>query len=150
MDASKERVPAVEGWFTMDDKNPELIGTHCTHCNTYYFPKETNFCRNPECTSSELVETRLSTQGKLWSFTNNCYAPPEPYMKADPFVPYAIAAVELEKEKMVVLGQIVAGVQVEELKAGMTMKLKLDPLYQKENQELMVWKWEPVFEGESV
>ena len=149
MDGSKERVPAVEGWFTMDAENPELIGSHCSTCNTYYFPKETNFCRNPDCSSSELLEVKLSTEGVLWSFTNNCYAPPEPYIKADPFVPYAIAAVELKKEKMVVLGQIVEGVQVEDLKAGMSMKLKLDRLYEKENQEFMVWKWEPIQEGES-
>ncbi len=149
MDGAKEQLPAVDGWFTMDVENPKLIGSHCASCNTYYFPKETHFCRNPNCTSSELSEITLSTEGVLWSFTNNCYAPPEPYIKADPFVPYAIAAVELEKEKMVVLGQIVEGVKVEDLKAGMPMKLTLDRLYEKENQEFMVWKWKPVQEGES-
>ena len=149
MDASKERVPAVEGWFTMDTENPKLIGSHCTSCDTYYFPKETHFCRNPDCSNSELSETMLSTEGVLWSFTNNCYAPPEPYIKADPFVPYAIAAVELKKEKMVILGQIIESVKVEDLKAGMTMKLTLDRLYEKENQEFMVWKWKPAQKGES-
>ena len=149
MGASKERLPAVEGWFTMDADKPELIGSHCSHCNTYYFPKEMHFCRNPECTNSDLSEIKLSTRGVLWSFTNNCYAPPEPYIKADPFVPYAIAAVELQKEKMVVLGQIIEGVQVEDLKAGMPMELTLAPLYEKEDQEFMVWKWKPIQEGES-
>ena len=149
MEAAKEQVPAIEGWFTMDSDNPELIGSHCSSCKTYYFPKETHFCRNPECTNSELEETKLSTEGVLWSFTNNCYAPPEPYLKADPFVPYAIAAVELKKEKMVILGQIVEGVQVEELRAGMTMKLTLASLYEKDDQQFMVWKWQPVSNGES-
>ncbi len=106
--------PVLEGWFTTGDK-PHLIGSCCSACGTYYFPKLDTFCRNPDCESTQFRTVELSRTGKVWSFTNACYQPPEPYISPDPFVPYAIAAVELETEKMVVLGQVVEGVGVEQL-----------------------------------
>jgi uncharacterized OB-fold protein len=62
----------------------------------------------------------------------------------DPFEPYAIAAVELEEEKMVVLGQVVSGVDVGQLEAGMEMEIVLDTLYEDDDNEFVVWKWRPV------
>jgi uncharacterized OB-fold protein len=61
----------------------------------------------------------------------------------DPFEPYAIAAVELENEKMVVLGQVVSGFGVEDLKAGMEMELVVDTLYEDDENEYTIWKWRP-------
>ncbi|MGH8540188.1 MAG: Zn-ribbon domain-containing OB-fold protein, partial [Stenotrophobium sp.] len=58
----------------------------------------------------------------------------------DAFKPFAIAAVTLAKEKMIVLGQVVTGVGVESLKAGMTMELALEPLADGK----LTWKWKPV------
>ena len=138
----KPRKPAIEGWFTMDAAKPRLLGTRCAKCGTVYFPKETTFCRNPGCAGTEFAETELSPRGRLWSFTNNCYQPPEPYVSPNPFVPYAVAAVELEAEKMVVLGQV-DGASVEQLEAGMQMELVLAPLYEDADAEYMVWKWRP-------
>ena len=106
---AKTKIPAMDGWFTLDEAAPALIGTRCKGCGTYFFPKETVVCRNPRCFSTELEEVELSRRGRVWSFTNNCYPPPEPYVASDPFEPYAIAAVELEAEKMVVLGQLADG-----------------------------------------
>ncbi len=140
---SKTKVPAVEGWFSMDSDEPALLGTRCKSCKTYFFPKETTFCRNPSCAGTEFEEVPLSRRGKLWSFTNNCYKPPAPYVAKDPFEPYAIAAVELEREKMVVLGQVVPEVGVEDLKAGMEMELVLDTLFEDDENEYLVWKWRP-------
>jgi len=140
---SRTRTPAVEGWFSEDAEGPALIGTRCRRCGTYYFPKQTSFCRNPVCDGTEFDELSLSRRGTLWSFTNNCYPPPEPYVASDPFEPYAIAAVELEREKMVVLGQIVAGVQVSALKAGMPMEIVVDTLFEDDDHTYTVWKWKP-------
>ena len=142
--SAKKRVPAVEGWFTLDDDDPRLLGTRCVDCGNYFFPWETGFCRNPACAGTELEEVPLSRRGRLWSFTNNCYPPPAPYVAADPFEPYAVAAVELEPEQMVVLGQVVPGVGVEKLAAGMEMELVLGTLYEDDENEYLVWKWQPV------
>ena len=65
----------------------------------------------------------------MWSYTENHYAPPPPYVAAEPFEPYALAAVELADEGIVVLGQVAKGVRAAELKVGMEMQLELDTLY---------------------
>ncbi len=102
--SEKVRVPVLEGWFSAEGKEPHLIGSCCAACGTYYFPKLTTFCRNPDCNSEQFAEVPLSRTGKLWSYTNAAYKPPEPYIAAEPFEPFGIAAVELDKERMVVLG----------------------------------------------
>jgi uncharacterized protein len=142
-----KRVPALQGWYTMDADRPHLLGTRCTTCGTCFFPKVTGFCRNPDCAGNEFEEVPLSRTGRIWSYTNACYQPPEPFVAPDPFEPFAIAAVELEKERMVVLGQVVKGVGVEQLKVGQPMELVLEPLYAEGDTEKMVWKWRPLADG---
>ena len=89
--------PAIEGWFTWPpSKEPSLIGSRCKSCGDYFFPKRKTCC-NPKCMSSDLEEVPLSRRGKLWGYTINYYQPPPPYVSPDPFVPYATAAMELEK-----------------------------------------------------
>ena len=123
----------LPGWHTLDAKAPALLGARCKACGTYYFPKQVSFCRNPDCNGEAFEDVELSRTGKLWSWTNACYAPPEPYE------PFAIAAVELAKEKMIVLGPVVKGVGVERLRAGMSMELALEPLADGK----LTWKWRP-------
>ena len=141
---TKTRVPAIEGWFTMDDAAPALLGSRCTSCGNVAFPKETYFCRNPHCRSTEFAETELSRTGKVWSFTDAGYQPPEPYVAADPYVPFSICAVELAAEQMVVMGQVVPGVGVDDLSVGVEVELVLDTLYEDDDHEYLVWKWRPV------
>jgi uncharacterized OB-fold protein len=143
MSQEKTQIPAIEGWFTMDPREPHLLGSRCTSCKSYFFPKESFFCRNPHCTGTQFEEVPLSRTGKVWSFTNNCYAPPAPYVAPDPFVPYAIAAVELTDERMVVLGQVASGVDFGSLKVGIDVELVLERLYEDEDSEYLVWKWKP-------
>jgi uncharacterized OB-fold protein len=59
-------------------------------------------------------------------------------------VPFAVAAVELEAERMVVLGQVVPGVGAADLEVGMEMELVLDTLTEDAEREVLVWKWRPV------
>jgi uncharacterized OB-fold protein len=140
----KKRTPAIEGWFTMDG-DPALLGTRCKECGNLFFPREEMFCRNPGCAGTEFEEVQIGRRGRLWSFTNNCYAPPAPYVApTDPFEPYAIAAVELEDEKMVVLGQVVPGVDIDSLEAGQEMELVRGTLFEDDENEYVVWKWQPV------
>ena len=141
MAPEKPRVPAVEGWFT-DDGEPRLLGNRCTTCGTYFFPKASFLCRNPHCDGTELVEAPLSRRGRVWSYTVNRYQPPAPYVSpADPFEPFGIAAVELSDEKMVVMGQVVAGAEVA---VGDEVELVVDTLYADDEAEYTVWKWSPV------
>ena len=58
-------------------------------------------------------------------------------------MPFAIAAVELEAERMIVLGQVAAGIDVSQLKVGMPVELVLETLYSEGGQDKLVWKWKP-------
>jgi uncharacterized OB-fold protein len=141
--SAKPQVPAIEGWHTMDTK-PHLIGSQCKECDTYFFPKQDDYCRNPNCDSTEFQEVELSRTGQVWSYTNACYKPPEPFVAPEPFQPYAIAAVQLEREQMVVLGQVVEGLTVDDLKVGMEMELVLEPLHETDENIKVTWKWQPL------
>ena len=140
---TKTRVPALEGWFTLDEHAPALLGSRCQACGNTAFPAETFFCRNPHCTGNEFDSIPLSRRGTIWSYTDAGYQPPAPYVAADPYVPFCIAAVELTEEKMVVLGQVISGVRVEELSIGTPVELVLEPLYEDDDNEYLVWKWRP-------
>jgi uncharacterized protein len=143
-DVAKQRLPALEGWFTLDEDAPALLGSRCATCGTYAFPAETHFCSNPRCVSSEFESVELSRHGRVWSYTDARYQPPPPYVAAEPYVPFAIAAVELAREKMIVMGQVVPGVSVEDLTVGDDVELVLDTLYEDDDHEYLVWKWRPV------
>lgn len=155
--ATRARVPAVEGWFTMPPDDEEfpadgsgiagirLIGTRCADSGTYFFPPERVMSRAPGHADSELVEVELSSTGRLWSYTDAQYQPPPPFVAPDdPYRPYCLAAVELAEERMVVLGQVVAGVTVEDLQVGMEMELVADVLDEDEDTTWVVWKWRPL------
>jgi uncharacterized OB-fold protein len=141
---SKTRVPVVDGLFREEgDGSARLLGGHCPACGAYFFPKQWSFCSNPSCGNPELEDVELSTRGTLWSFTDNRYAPPPPYPAREPFEPYAVAAVELTEEKMVVLGQVAHGFDVASLAAGDAMELVVEPLFETSDEVRTVWKWRP-------
>jgi len=137
-------VAAVEGWFTLDRAAPALLGSRCVVCGTYAFPAEAHFCRNPRCVSTEFDQVELSRRGRVWSYTDARYQPPPPYVAAEPYEPFALAAVELEAERMVVMGQLAHGVGVDDVSVGDEVELVLDILYEDDDHEYLVWKWQPL------
>ncbi len=133
--------PVIEGWFTTGDA-PALIGRRCPECGTYQFPPTGEWCPNPACTSAVMEETPLSRRGRVWSDTDAQYKPPAPFVPmTDPFEPFAIAAVELEREGIVILGQVAAGFGVADLQVGSEVELVVEPL---DPSGALVWKWRPV------
>jgi uncharacterized protein len=90
-----------------------------------------------------LVPRELSDRGTLWSYTENHYAPPPPFPAREPFEPYAIAAVELAAEGIVVLGQVVDGVHAADLHVGQPMRLAIKILYSDDDGDVVVWAWAP-------
>jgi hypothetical protein len=140
------RTPAVEGWFTTgeDGRDPALLGSRCEGCGTYAFPAETRYCKNPDCSSSSFESVELSRRGRIWSYTDARYQPPPPYVAAEPYVPFCLAAVELADEKLVVMGQVVPGVKVDDLAVGDEVELVIDTLYSEDGHDYLVWKWRPV------
>ncbi|PTR32395.1 hypothetical protein C8K36_1011447 [Rhodococcus sp. OK519] len=139
---SDTATPAVEGWFTTGPE-PALIGTKCRSCGTISFPRETTFCKNPACSGEEYDDVELSRFGKVWSYTDAQYKPPAPYIaNTDPYVPFALAAVELP-EGLVVLGQVADGFGVADLKVGNPVELVIETLYTDETGDRSIWRWKP-------
>ena len=145
---SSNAAPAVEGFF--DPSIPALIGSRCAGCGTVFFPAAEGWCRNPRCTSTEFEAIELSRTGTIWSYTDAQYQPPPPYVPADPYVPFALAAVELPAEGIVVLGQVANGVGVEELSVGLPVQLISEVLYSDDEADYLVWKWRPTTGADDV
>ncbi len=142
---AKNRAPAVEGMFTMDPERPSLIGGRSTSNGSYYFPKDLGG-NDPSCIGDDKrEEVLLSRVGKVWSYTSADYPPALPYViNEEPFQPFVIAAVQLEKESMVICGQMMPGIEIADMKVGMDVQLALDVLFEDDECEYMVWKWEPI------
>ena len=135
--------PAIDGWFATDGSGqPYLIGAKCHRCGTYVFPPRSNNCPNPACDGDDLAQVPLSRRGTLWGYTENRYPPPAPYPAPDPFEPFAVAAVELADEGLIVLGKVVDGTLAADLKVGMEMELTTMPLFvDDEGVERIVHAW---------
>ncbi|MFE9258300.1 Zn-ribbon domain-containing OB-fold protein [Streptomyces sp. NPDC006879] len=145
---SRTRTPVVAGWFTEGPPGGEfrLLGTRCTQCGSYFFPREDSYCRNPACEGEELTQVPLSPRGRIWSYTDGRYRPPAPY-PSDPdqaWKPYVLIAVELAVERMVVLGQAAPSVRVAELAVGMEVEVVPGVLNQDGDTLFTTWHWRPV------
>ena len=132
----------------MDRDNPALIGARGHSQGSYYFPKQLGG-NDPKCVlDKDREEVLLSRMGKVWSYTTAGYPPALPYViTTEPFQPFVIAAVHLEKENLVVCGQMMPGVKINDMRIGLEVKLALDTLYEDDHNEYIVWKWDPVGEG---
>ncbi len=51
---------------------------------------------------------------------------------------------ELEKERIVILGQLIKGVTVDDVSIGDDVELVLQSLYEDDENDYVVWKWRPV------
>jgi uncharacterized OB-fold protein len=140
---AKRRVPAVAGWFTLDEQGPELLGQRGRESGSVFFPPGLAVSANPAAPFEEREPVRLSRRGRVWSWTTGNYAPPAPYVAPEPFAPYTVVAVELEREAIVVLGQLAPGFAAADLAMGQEMELVLGTLYEDEENEYLVWKWKP-------
>ncbi|MFF4303282.1 Zn-ribbon domain-containing OB-fold protein [Streptomyces sp. NPDC001601] len=142
---SRTRTPAVDGWFTGEGDGFRLLGTRCTACASVFFPREDAHCRNPGCAGGDLEEVRLSRRGRIWSYTDSRYRPPSPYVSDPelPWEPYALIAVELEPERIVVLGQAVPGITVADLAVGMEAEIVPGVLSEDAETTWTTWHWRP-------
>lgn len=139
---TKTVVPAVEGLF-VDSEEPHLIGGKVPGRDAWFFPKHLGGA-DPAAGPVELEEVALSRTGRIWSFANSEYPPPPPFVvTTEPFQPITIAAVELDHEKMVILGQVADGWTVQDLAVGMPVELIVDTLYEDDEHIYTVWKWKP-------
>ena len=138
----KKQLPAVDGLFTMDDQ-PRLIGGRIVETGGYCFPKNLGGS-DPVASTGQVEEVLLSREGKIWSFTNSTYPPPPPFVADEQYEPVTIAAVELQEEAMLVIGQVAPGFGVQDLAIGMDVELALGTLYEDDEHEYLTWHWRPL------
>lgn len=139
--------PGTDGWFREGPEGFALLAGRCTACGALSFPPRTvPGCPDPGCEGLEQSPEPLSTRGTLWSYTDARYTPPPPYPRPPDaeFSPYALAAVELAAERMIVLGQVSPDVAAESLRVGMTMELVPGTLVSSTGVEERVWNWRPI------
>ena len=143
MSLAKPSVPAVAGWFTTDDE-PSLLGSRCQGCGIVAFPPRSGGCPNPQCRSTDVAPHPLARTGKVWSFTDARYQPPPPYVSpSDPYEPFVLAAVELDADGLIVLGQMVGGCSADTVAVGQPVELVVEPLLETEEAVQLVWRWKP-------
>lgn len=143
--AAASATPAIEGWFTTGPE-PALLASRCAACRSVFFPRTEAFCRNPRCHGDEFEVVELSRRGSVWSYTDAQYQPPLPYIPAgDPYVPFALAAVELP-EGIVVLGQLAEGYGVADVRVGTEVELVVETLFTDETGVRTIWRFKPVTE----
>ena len=142
MSAVKKQIPAVAGLFQLDGGELRLIGGKCPNCGSVFFPKF-NQMHKPDCGKGGADEILLSRTGTLKSYTVHHYAPPPPFVKADPFVPFAIGLVSLP-EGIDVVGML-TGVDTGALKTNINVELVAEKITEDEDgNELVTWKFRPV------
>lgn len=139
--------PVIEGWFTTEQQ-PSLLGQQCVLCGTYVFPPVATACPSPFCHSRELRLIPLSRTGTIWSYTDARYQPPRPYVvESTDYAPFAIVAVALETEQLVVLGQVALEYGLADLAIGKPVELVLEELYKLDGVSQLIWRWRPILES---
>ena len=107
----------------------------------YYFPRSL-YCRNPDCTSGEVVEAGFGRAGTLFSWTVQVYKPPPPY-RAENWEPYIIGLIDLP-EGLRVMGLIV-GSDASRIRIGMPLALTSCVLYHDDSgDEVATYAYRPV------
>lgn len=141
MEAGKKKIPVREGLWTTPatpDEKPQLIGSQCNNCSEVFFPQRQDaLCSH--CQSSSFKEIKLSTRGKIYSYSVVMQRPPV-YFKAE--VPYAIGFVELPEGVRV--ETLFTGGNLEDLKVGMEVEMLIDKLHEEEDgTEIFCYKFKP-------
>lgn len=134
--------PAVEGWFTTDGP-PALVGLRCAACGTSVFPPTATTCPNPACRGDELAPTPLARTGRVWSWAVNHYAPPAPYVAAEPFEPVTIVAVTLDDEAITVLGQFDGDPSAVQLSVGLPVEVTLGEIGWSDGETRTMYRFRP-------
>ncbi|QJY47115.1 Zn-ribbon domain-containing OB-fold protein [Pseudonocardia broussonetiae] len=119
----------IAGKQTVDDalfvetaEGPALLGSRCTDCAAYTFPRQGG-C--PRCTGSSMREVPLSRTGTLWSWTVQGFRPKTPYTGTEAYEPYGVAYVELPGQ-LIVEARLVQ-TDPQQLEIGMPVELTLTP-----------------------
>lgn len=141
-----DALPVAADLFTSTPTGAALIGTRCSGCATFYFPKSLS-CRNPACAVKAVQEVTLGRQGRLYSYTVQAYQPPALF-RVQSWAPYAIGLVELP-EGLRVMGML-TDCDLDSIRIDMPVELVIRPLYQDdEGRDVSTYMYAPTTQGAS-
>ncbi len=102
------------------DGTARLVGSACAACATQTFPAQSG-C--PRCGSNDVAEVALPSEGSVWTWTVQRFAPKPPYQGASPYEPFALAYIDLGPVKV---ESRLRGKAVEEWKIGDAVRFAVD------------------------
>jgi uncharacterized OB-fold protein len=134
------RIPNLVDWSTGEVR---LMSARCNSCGTYFFPRE-HYQHRPGCSREGVENVLLPNKGKLASYVIMHYTPPPPFKFEKNPVPYGIALVEFENERIQVAG-IITDTDLKSLKLGMKMEtVTLRMFSNDEKQDVVTWAFRAV------
>lgn len=119
-----------------DNGDLVLLGSRCVRCSTYDFPANDGCAR---CAASDSVDVDLGTEGTLWTWTVQGFAPKNPpYLGpvGDDFEPFGVGYVEIDGQLRVEGRLTVCDPDL--LVIGMRMRLVPHPLFVDDHGECVV------------
>ena len=134
------RIPGLMDWSTDEVR---LMSAKCNSCDTYFFPKG-HYQHRPGCSREGVEDVLLPNKGKLASYVVQHYTPPPPFKFEKSPVPYGIALVEFEDERIQVAG-IIMDTDLKSLELGMKMEtITLRMFTNDEKQDVVTWAFRAV------
>ena len=137
--------PITEGLFTsLDPSQTQLIGSVCTDCGNYAFPRAHGCSR---CCGTSVKPVDLKRCGTLWSWTTQSFMPPSPPYRGpddswETFKPFLLGMIELPGQCRV-LGRLLLE-KPEDIEIGMAMELTLFPYREdKDDNMLLSYAFKP-------
>ncbi|MDX6285194.1 MAG: uncharacterized protein QOG53_679 [Frankiales bacterium] len=127
-------VAVHDGLFTTGD-NPHLLGSRCTECGGYHFPRHETCAY---CSSERVEPVTLSDTGTVWAWTAVTAAPPG--YRGE--VPFGFGVVELPEGLRVVTRITVT--DPDQLSLGQAMRLVIVPLHTDDaGNDVVTYAFEP-------
>ena len=141
--SEKPLAPAIEGWHTMAAK-PHLIGTQCAACGTYFFPKQTQYCKNPRLRQHRLRRGRAEPHRTGLELHQRLLSAARTLCRARTLRALRHRRCAAGKRADGGTGPGGERVSVDDLKVGMPMELVLDALHETDDDIKVTWKWQPL------
>lgn len=131
----------AEGLFRVDGERAVLLGSRRQSTGTVRFPAE-----RPELYdgTEDIMPIELSTEGILFTFTTQEFAPPLPYKgdrSPEKFKPYVVGYVELPEN--VLVESLIVGADASDLRIGQRLVSTTTTLETSDGQSLVTFAFIP-------
>ena len=136
----------AEGLFRVDGDRAVLFGSRRRSTGVVKFPAERPelFDASPDI-QADIEPLELSTEGTLFTFTTQEFAPPLPYKgNRDPksFQPYVVGFIELPEG--VLVESLIVGTPASDLRIGQPMVSTTTTLETEAGESLLTYAFRPV------